>query len=291
LALLFPAFWMPPQRNAFYSSLINAVTNEAASRGIHVQLVPWSVRSQIEVADSLTAQGFEAAVIIDFQQGYTAALYRMLERGQTFMIFNIRLPGLPLPSVVFDLDAASRQIAARLANLGHRNLCLMLHPHDFNKESERGLPRNQGKGSGWLRCLGEKGLLETCSRPLYMPWEPMLGLFSRDFRALLKSKDRPTAIVFGHSPWARAFLNDPEFSGFNVPGDLSLATFESTVNMPHVPWCPPLTSIDINYSRTAQCIMETMEKLLAGNDDIPSIRVPLDIRITESIGPAPGCRF
>lgn len=123
--------------------------------------------------------------------------------------------------------------------------------------------------------------------PLYVPWETLLGLYSPAFRAVMKGPDRPTAIVFGFSPWAKRFLNDPEFSHMGVPQDLSLATFETTADLPQAPGRPPLTSFEINLTRTAQCIMETLGRVAAGDTNVPTIRVPLDLRLTDSIGPAP----
>lgn len=287
MAILYPEWYMPPSRNAFYAAMLRAIGDEAAKRGIRTEVVPWTVQNQMAVADSLVRRGFDRALIVSFNTMFAAAVLMFCERGFPFIIFNHRPQGIPVPSVVFDAHAAAARMADRLVNLGHRNLCLVVHPHDYSSEVETDLPENRGKASGWLECLQERGVLDSCTIPIYLPWEPVLGLFSRMFRAMMNGPDRPTAILFGHSPWARVFMEDPELSRFCVPQELSVATFEPGVGIRLPAGCPPLTTIDVNYTRTAQCIMETIEKLASGGTNVPTIRVPLDTQVTESIGPAP----
>lgn len=285
MAILYPQSIMPPSRNAFYSTLIRTITQQAKQRNTQVEVVPWSVQEQMNLADSLVRGGFDRALFLSFYHMMFRAVFTMYERGLPFIVFNRRVPGLPLPSVVFDRHLAAQNICQRLIALGHRNVCLMIHPHEYQEEMIS--DPAHGRGSAWLKCLKEHDLLNDCSMPLYIPWEDTLGLYSPAFRATMKKPNRPTAIVFGFSPWAKWFLNDPEFSHFRVPQDLSLMTFETIIDLPRVSWCPPMTHFEINHARTAECILETIERLAAAGKNVPTLRVPLDLRMTESVGPAP----
>jgi DNA-binding LacI/PurR family transcriptional regulator len=288
MAILFPEAFMPPSRSPSYTALLRSLADEAAARNTTTEVVPWTVQNQVAVADSLVRRGFDRALVLGYTAMFATSLYTMFNRGFPFIIFNRRIPGLALPSVVYDVHVAAQRMADRLVSLGHRNICLMGHPHDYMAEVETDLPANRGKVSGWLEYLQQKGLIESCAMPLYLAWEPVLGLFNRTFRTIMDGPDRPTAILFAHSPWAGKFLADPHLSRFRVPQELSLATFESTVGMQRPEGCPPLTNIEINYARTAQCVMETIEKLAKGESNVPTIRVPLDTEVTESLGTAPG---
>ena len=124
--------------------------------------------------------------------------------------------------------------------------------------------------------------------PVYVPWDYDPGIYEGMFRRLLRSSERPTVIVFGNNPLARRFLADEEFSRLAVPGDISLATFEPAINMPRSADRPPLTSIHIDPQRTAQCILETLDQMVAGSTEVQTIRVPLTIDMTDSIG-LPNC--
>jgi len=174
-----------------------------------------------------------------------------------------------------------------LAQLGHRNLCLVAS-HDCHSEVNPVAIPGRGRTVGWADALLEHGLMSHCVLPVYAPWDyDPLNIYDGLFRALLRSRDRPTAIVFSHSPMAKRFLADPEFSRLAVPGDVSLATFEPTTGLPTAPGRPPLTSIHIDAQRTAQCVLETVDKIIAGVPHPPTIRMPYTIDLTDSLGPVP----
>ena len=62
LAILYPESLMPPSRNAFYSALIRAVIQEAATQNTDVEVVPWSVQHQMALAGSNKATRVRPAI-------------------------------------------------------------------------------------------------------------------------------------------------------------------------------------------------------------------------------------
>lgn len=285
VALLVPDNYLPVSRYAFYRALIEAVLCEAERQNLRAEVVPWRVDEQPAVVNELLRSSFDGAVFIGLRQEFMVPLKVLADHGFPLLVFNRRIRGLDLPTVVIDDYRASRRMAEHLARLGHRNLCMVAHPSSFAEADDK--TYRPGKASGWVDYLTENGLLGTCIMPLYLPWETASGPYCRAFRQILSQADRPTAIVFAHNPYARAFLADLTFSSLDIPGDMSLAAFEPTSNLPSLPGGVMLTSIDIDYARTAQCITETALMLLAGNPHPPVIRVLPDIHLTDSIGPAP----
>jgi DNA-binding LacI/PurR family transcriptional regulator len=79
----------------------------------------------------------------------------------------------------------------------------------------------------------------------------------------------------------------PEAARLKVPEQLSLATLGSMATEPAPSWSPPLTNLDIDHARTAQCIVEIIQKMIAVEPYPPVLRMPLKLQVTESIGPPP----
>ncbi|NIA21636.1 MAG: substrate-binding domain-containing protein [Anaerolineaceae bacterium] len=285
VAILVPDDYLPLAKSSpLWGLMVNDVTREAERRKIQATLLGWAPREQMAVARSLARKEYDAAIVLAFEPVYLVSLSMLHEQGFPLVIFDHRVPGLDLPAVIVDDYAASRDIANRLVKLGHRNLCLV----DPSSSPDPSVPRPLV--GGWLDYLKDNGLLETCSMPLYVPlWRHHLGVWNRTFRMIFQGRDRPTALVFTHSPWAKSFLDDPQFADLEVPRQISLATFEPLPRgISTGPRRPPLTTVQIDHQRTVQCMIEMVEKMLSGDDYPPTtIRVPLKIRQTASIGEAP----
>lgn len=283
VALLIPDDSLPlAERSPIWAAMVSALAQEAAKKQMRTTMVAWPPREQMNIARSLAPKGYDAAIFLGFKPDYLVSLSLLYEQGFPVVIFNRRVPGLDLPAVVIDDYAASQNLADRLVNLGHRNLCMV---------SNRGSPESDipySRVGGWLDYLKDNKLLDGCSMPVYVPvWPLHLGIWNRMFTKIFHSRDRPTAIVFSHSPWAKSFLADPQFANLEVPREISLVTFEPTRSIPAALGRPPLTTVQIDYQRTAQCMIEMVEKMLDGADHSPSVRVPLKISLTGSIGEAP----
>ncbi len=286
LAILTMDYIRPMGKIPFYQMIVDQIITEARKRGLEATLVWWSGKeSQVEV-DELLRSRYDGAVCIGFGHAPTTSLVLLHGAGFPLVFMNTQIPGIRSPAVVFDLFHATQRIAEELRKLGHRNLCLMADPLNIGELD--GVPAGSGVSLGWMTYLQEQGLLPTCTLPLYLPWRlNNKVVYDRGFRLIMASSERPTAIVFLFSIWAGAFLSDPEFSRLEVPEQLSLALLEIPTGLPTVPHRPPLTYLEINFTRTAQCLVETFEKLLNGESNPPIIRVALDRTLTESIGPPP----
>jgi DNA-binding LacI/PurR family transcriptional regulator len=178
---------------------------------------------------------------------------------------------------------AAQRVAEHLVSRGHRNLCMVSH-------CAASMPRGRiERSAGWVSYLIKNDLLDGCSMPIYLvPGHRSLrDSYNAAFAEAMHSARRPTAILFAIGSQAKMFLSDPRLADLKVPEDLSLAAFEPVRSIPSVPWCPTLTTICTNYRRTAECVLEMIEKMLDGQSMPPSIRVPMEIALTDSIGPAP----
>ena len=84
------------------------------------------------------------------------------------------------------------------------------------------------------------------------------------------------------------YINENEqFHHLKIPDEISIATVGSDENVDWPPHYPPVTSFALDTKRTAECAIEMIKKILAGDLHTPNIRVPLKINLTDSIGLAP----
>jgi DNA-binding LacI/PurR family transcriptional regulator len=284
VAILMSDQYRPLTKNQFYFKLVSHLVSEAEKRGLRTAMVWWPMREQLAVVESLPRTGYDAAIFIGVRAEYMASLFFMHERKFPLLIYNSEIPGVELPTVIEDLYGAVQRVADSLFKSGHRNVCLVAKALS---DVEQVLV-HRGLGRGWMDYLAAAGLIEKCTMPVYVPWEHGKGPYDEGFWRILHSPERPTAMVFAHSFWAQRLVeHELKVLGLKVPEELSLVTFDETVNIPVTSSYPLLSNVDINYARTAQCIVETVRKMLAGDPHPPIIRVRMDFNITESIGPAP----
>lgn len=266
----------------FHQNVMSHFSRDAAQCGIETELVVVSLSDQAALADSLISRRFGAAIGLSFIPTCAPLLCRLKEQRFPIVLFNRNVRWLNLPSVLAGQYQTTEQIGDRLIELGHRNLCLVSH---F-------LPADSTTGRNWvnfwLDYMQDRHLLATSPRPvLILPWHPALHENPHSLTGLFEPADRPTAIVFSASLWAHQFLADPRFAQLRVPGDVSLVVLTPGQQV----FCPrsglELTHADIDHRRAAECLLDMVRQMLAGRLDQRSVRIPLDVHFTESIGPAP----
>lgn len=281
LAVLIPAQHVPT-REPFYRELIREIIDEAQRKNIAADVVPLAPNDQYRPDAVLAQHGYEAALCLAFGPAHLPALVLLLERRFPVMAFNRRLPGVAVPSVCVDDYGVARRTVRLLAELGHRDLCLV--------SGVTGACAGNGIGrlEGWFDALREASLLSSCSQPLYVV-PPIKGArpFSRAFEAMMTLSRRPTALVFSGAPPAERFLADPRFRRLRIPEDLSVVVLEPGTQGVAVRGRPPLTAACINERRAAQCCVEMAGQLLSGRLHPPCIRVSADITRTDSVGRPP----
>jgi DNA-binding LacI/PurR family transcriptional regulator len=269
--------------NPFHRTLLEAVVQRAADHSIRIVVERLPLRGQVSAVRSLMNRGIRAAACLALDLEYTAAILTMHERGFPAMLVNRRIPGADLPAVRIDDRLAAEGIADRMIDLGHRNLSMVSHfEPDSSQAGNHFIDR-------WVRHLAERGVLGDCRRPIsILPWTDELRRHEHVFDWLLEGPGRPTAVVFTAALWAEVFAAWPRAASLAIPDDLSLAVLNPGGSGLRGPGGVPLTTIEINYRRTAECVVEMLDRMLAGEAHPASLRVPLDIHLTESLGPAPG---
>jgi len=266
----------------FHVAFVRNLMQLAAAHGGEATVVPLPLRNQLASTRSLADHGYQAAVCLGFQPSYAPALFLLRDQKFPVVLLNRRFPWLQVPAVLVDGDRPTRQLIDVLVRHGHRDLCMVSH---FSAEDS---PCSRNMVGTWTEHLEQCGLLQDCTVPLrILPWVPALAQNRNLFTDILRQRKRPTAVVLTSAYWVERFLGDPPFARLRIPEDMSLAMFSPGESELRTPGGIPLTTLEINHRRAAECVLELAAKMLDGNPRPASIRIPLDLRLTDSIGPAP----
>jgi DNA-binding LacI/PurR family transcriptional regulator len=265
--------------NVGYNDLINWTTIEARRRGIGTKIVPWPAKQQLALVNRLMRRRTSAVFAVGFDATRYATLHVLHERGMPLVTHHRRLPELGVPSVSFDEYDSARRIVRHLASLGHRNMCLATIDGGWSG-------RTAELNTAWVDSLDELGLLDHCAMPLFVTYAaPRLPSFSRLFCDVMRSPNRPTAVLLGHISLLHDFLCGPA-AGLRIPEDISLVVFDRPHKVPELHRRRDFSCIVVDVRRTAQCTIEIVEQMLAGDFHQPTIRVPMLFHLTDTIGVA-----
>lgn len=176
-------------------------------------------------------------------------------------------------AMTMDDDHAAVLATSHLAELGHKRIAMIAGSPEYSLSNWR--------VSGWKAEMGRRGL----------PTDGLLvpGDFSQESgeaaaRALLSVAERPTAIIASNDRMAIGCLTVARELGLDVPGDLSLISFDNT---PVVRFTdPPLTAIDQPVAATASRAMEVIIGRKRG-EELPDQPVVVEAELVQRLSTAP----
>ncbi|MBN2584043.1 MAG: substrate-binding domain-containing protein [Planctomycetes bacterium] len=278
LAVLIPEEYFPLRGAPFHNALARTVTRAADQRGWQCRVVRVTAKEPSRQARKIVRQ-FDAAFVIEPSPMKLAILFTLAEHGFPMLSFNRQIPGIDMPVLTTDDYGASRQLGRLMASHGHKNICLFATPKHAYMEGPR------SSISGWLDFLDETGLIETCTIPVfYHKTSSMVPLL---LERLLNLHPPITGFVFDVPPDLAFVGSDERFRDLRIPDHVSVAGMSSVAGIPWPSRHPPVTSFEVDWPRAGHCAVEMIDHLLSGDRHPKSIRVPLNILLTESIGPVP----
>ncbi|WP_310498527.1 LacI family DNA-binding transcriptional regulator [Sandarakinorhabdus sp.] len=176
----------------------------------------------------------------------------LAEQGIPFVRIGSHENGAGIP-LSMDDEGSARTATRYLIARGHARVGFIAGSPEYNLSGWR--------IDGWKAAMAEAGL----------PTDNLLeqGDFSyaageRAARLLLRHANRPTAIIASNDQMALATLEVARALGLDVPGDLSVISFDNT---PLVHFTqPPLTAIDQPIAATASKAVELIIAACKGED-------------------------
>ncbi|NLX59697.1 MAG: substrate-binding domain-containing protein [Phycisphaerae bacterium] len=279
LAVLIPDRYLPLQPNNVLGITVNVLVDEALRRGLAAEVVQWPLLDQVSFVQRFTAQGYAAALAVSFLSGYLTTLHLLKEQKFPVLLVMRQVPSLDLPWVIPDSYGAAQHMAKVLADLGHRNLCMVGRAHDTL------FSRFDFQHDGWMDYLKESGLIRTCSFPFYY-----VRLYDNDLfiDPIFDHPNGPTAVVFEGGTLCADFLGKKRFAHLRIPQDVSICSFNWMPAGPREVAAPPITAATFDPAEMARAIIASVEAMIAGHRDPGNATVPMTLHVTDSIAPPMG---
>jgi LacI family transcriptional regulator len=219
-------------QNAFFTSLVRGVEDEALSRGYHLFLcnTDEDPGREDEYVTELAKKRVDGLMVAPSarREDYVR---RLRAEGVPFVFVDREVEGVEADVVSVDNARGMRLIAEHLVGLGHRRIGMISGPLD--------------KASGFERYAGLKDALADLGAPL----EDALVRFG-DFRTtggtegargLMGLPTPPTALVIANNQMTLGALLAAKEAGLGIPKDVSLVGFDDPEWAPLTD--PPLTAL------------------------------------------------
>jgi LacI family transcriptional regulator len=207
---------------------------ELSGYGLLVASSNYEPARELKQVRTMVERGIDAIML----QGdsHLPEVYALLQRkGIAYINTWVYDAAAPHPCCGFDNEAAGRNLAAYLLDLGHREIAMVAGITSGNDRA-----RNRIKGV--RAALAAQGLDLPPQRLVERPYSVSDG---RDgLRKLLSAPGpRPTAVIGGNDLLAIGVLLEAQQSGLAVPGDLSVAGFDDIELAANI--SPTLTTVHV----------------------------------------------
>jgi DNA-binding LacI/PurR family transcriptional regulator len=222
-----------------------------------------------QVVQSFAERRVDGIIVTSSRVG---ALYLPLlsEMRVPIVLVNNQHPGEFVHSVMIGNVAGSLAAANHLIALGHRRIAYLGDQFGYQSDTER--------FEGYRQALDEAGLPflpELVVRGDGKPDEAM-----RAMEQLLALADPPTAVCCYNDMSALGAIRSIHLAGLRVPGDISVVGFDDLFLASYTQ--PRLTTVRQPMRRMGLLAMESLFKLMSGEDSAIRITVEPELIVRES---------
>jgi LacI family transcriptional regulator len=264
--------------NPYFPQLVRSVEDAARAAGYSVLLC--------NAADDPEREASYLELLVDRRvDGLIIAASSLGERHGEWLssspipvvLVNTAAPDVGLPAITSDNELGGRLAAQHLIDLGHRRFGYLMPP-----------PRNADAPA---RLAGVQAALDAAGCPpealTVTHGEAVVAGGERATDDLFDREPSTSAVLAYNDLMAIGALRSFRRRGRRVPVDASVVGFDDVALAAYVD--PPLTTI---AQRTDEMGRQAVARLIgdADRDQTPaaSIRLPVDLVVRESSGPAPG---
>lgn len=268
---------IPTLDSAIFSSGVNAMENCLRHAGYTLVLSVTNYDSAQEFVQvrRLIERGVDAMILVG--RDHDEDTIRLLtQRNCPFVITWAYTDTSGLPCVGFDNKTAAREITQHLIDQGHHRIGVIA-------AIQTGNDRARDRVAGVRDALASSGLELDPDNLIERPYAVTAG---RDaIKKLLQRPltGRPTAIFCGNDVLAIGAVLEAQAMGYDVPGDISIVGFDDLPMAEHI--SPGLTTIHVPSRRMGEAAARYVLDRISGNDNPPSIELPVSIVIRGTTAP------
>ncbi len=253
----------------FASEVVCGVEQTANDHGYSVFLADSNADPERErkVVQAFAERRVDGILVTSSRVG---ALYLpMLAQMQVpIVLVNDQYPGAFVHSVMIANFEGMRAAAGHLVELGHRRIAYLGDQFGYQSDAER--------------LAGFRAALESASIPVrsqliaHGDGKPEAAMAA--MKALLAA--RPTAICCYNDMTALGATHQLRAHGLRVPKDISVTGFDDLFFAAYLE--PPLTTVRQPMRRMGQLAMESLLRLMSGEESVPQIRVDAELVVRAS---------
>jgi len=255
----------------FTSEVVSGIEQTANDHGYSVFLADSNADPERErkVVQAFAERRVDGIIVTSSRVG---ALYLPLlsEMMVPIVLVNDQHPGAFVHSVMICNLEGSRAVANHLVELGHRRIAYLGDKFGYQSDAER--------YAGYREALDAAGIPLDPDLKVYGDGKPEAAMRAMD--ALLALTHPPTAVCCYNDMSALGAMRSIHMHGLRVPEDISVAGFDDLFIASYTQ--PPLTTVRQPMRRMGQMAMESLFKLMSGEEQEVKIKVEAELIVRES---------
>jgi len=254
---------IPTMENAIFARGLQAFQEELRQHGFTmlVASTAYQPTTEEEQIRSLVARGADALLLIGYHRD--PAIYEFLDaQGVPVLLTWAFDAKADRPSVGFDNHAAMQEMAAKVIDMGHRQLAFISAGTAMN---DRAASRHEG-----IKHAMEAAGLN--SQDLHFI-ETTYGIEegAESFERIMQMKPRPTAVFCGNDVLAVGALRRARELGLSVPKDVSVIGFDD-IELAQVAY-PALTTVHVPHREMGRRAGRALARLLRDGEPLKPIEL------------------
>ena len=268
---------VPTLENPNFAIGVEALQKRLAEEGftLFVASSSYDMEQERQQVETLVTRGVDGIMLVGAH--HSPGLHDFLRRRDIPFVDTWVLSGdRKIPSIGFDNRAAAIRITEFLLDLGHRDFGVIA---GVTKSNDRALERVKGI----RKALKDRGLSLKKEQLIERPYRIVDGQLA--MRALLASKNRPTAIVCGNDVLAFGAMLECKRQNIRIPGDLSIVGFDDLDFASQL--LPPLTTIHVPADQIGRSAAEYLLGAIARRPNLLLPEIPVNLIVRGSTARPP----
>ncbi len=257
--------------SAYWPTLLTAITEQAAARGLNVVLSTARSEEDVDSAYKSVLRGRRVdGLIVGAEQFGLKQLAELLVKEFPFVMVG---KGALSGHYYVDVDNAggAAEMTRHLVALGHRDIVMLAGPEH--------LPAAGQRVAGYRAAIAEAGLVPRVQHCAYQTESAA----QQTVDALLRQASRPAALFVAAGDFMTPTLRAISGLGLAIPSDLALATFDD--HPLYEVFSPAITAVSQPIHDLGQAAVEMLFTLMDGRTPEPASRVlPTRLLVRASCG-------
>lgn len=261
----------------FTSEVASGIEQAASDNGYCVFLADSLANPEREkkVVQAFAEQRVDGIIVTSSRVG-ALHLPLLTEMMVPIVLVNDQHPGMVAHSVLIQNEEGTRMLTRHLIELGHRRIAFIGDNNGYQSDTER--------MNGYLKALDEAGIARDTALIAHGNGKPEPAFCVMN--ELLDLAVPPTAVCCYNDMTALGTLNAIHARGLRVPEDISVTGFDDLFLASYTH--PPLTTIRQPMRRMGELAMESLVKLMNGQESVQQVHIPAEMVVRASTGPCNG---